>query len=225
MNSSTDVSGVEPVVTTLRPRDLRVGTWTRLGPTNALGDVVSERTLTGVAEQARDAARAQGYSVGWAQGRREAAAEAQAAAEVEAQRLAREEARRETEHTEAVQALAAAAQQLRAVTAGAAARVEEQGTELAWALTEELVGHEVRSATATDVVRRVLELAPSGEAVRVHLHPDHLKDSALEELKEHGARCVADPSLGRLDALVEVDDHAFDLRLSTAMVRVREVLA
>lgn len=215
----------EPVITSVGRRDLRSGTWTRLGPESVLGDPASERTLAGVAEQVRAAAQSQGYAVGWAQGRREAAAEARAAAEAEALRLAGEEERREAEHREAVQALVTAAQELRSTLAGATARIEQQGTDLAWALTEQLVGHELRGATSADVVRRVLDLAPSGETVRVHLHPSHLDDPALTELKEHGVRCVADPDLGRLDAIVHVDDHAYDLRLETAMTRVQEVLS
>ncbi|QCX28587.1 hypothetical protein [Nocardioides jishulii] len=223
MSSSTDVaagSGVAP----FRTRDLRVGTWTRLAPDSALGDPVSERTLTEVAEQARAAAQAQGYSVGWAQGRREAAAEARVRATAEAERLALAEEQRAAEHRDAVQALLAAAAQLRAVLDGAGARVEAQGTELAWALTEQLVGHEVRGATAADVVRRVLALAPTGEVACVRLHPDHLESPELKLLAD-GTRCVADPTLGRLDAVVEVADHAFDLRIDAAMTRVREVLA
>lgn len=224
MNSSTEVTGTEPVITTVRPRDLRVGTWTRLGPESALGDAVSERTLAGVAEQARAAAQAQGYSVGWAQGRQEAAAEARVAAEAVALKLAAEEERREAEHREAVQALVAAAEQLRTTLTRATEQVEVQGTELAWALTEELVGHQVRGAETPDVVRRVLDLAPSGESVALHLHPTHLGDPSLAQLKEHGVRCVPDASLAPLDAVVHVDDHAFDLRIATAMTRVREVL-
>ena len=225
MSSSTDASATAGVVTTVRPVDLRVGDWTRHAPGSALGDEVSERTLVQVAEQARAAAQAQGYSVGWAQGRREAAEKAREAAEVEAARLAREEERREAEHREAVLALRRAAEDLRATFADVTERIEVQGTELAWALVTELVGHEVRAAGAADVVRRVLALAPTGEVVRVELHPDHLGDPALAELKDLGMRCVANPDLGRLDALVQVDDHAFDLRLTTAMARVREVLA
>ncbi|GGD21380.1 FliH/SctL family protein [Nocardioides daphniae] len=213
----------ESDVAPFRTRDLRVGTWTRLAPDNALGDAVSERTLTEVAEQARAAAQAQGYSVGWAQGRREAAAEAREVAAVEAERLALAEAKRAAEHRESVQALLDAAAQLRAVLDGAAARVETQATELAWALTEELVGHEVRGAGAADVVRRVLALAPAGEVARVRLHPDHLQAPELAALAD-GTSCVGDPTLGRLDAVVEVDDHALDLRVDTAMTRVREVL-
>ena len=235
MSSSTESRTSRPVVhvpllrggdpvTPLRPHDLRDGEWTRLAPGSALGDVVSEETLATVAEHARDAARAQGYAVGWAQGRREATEAAAAAAEIEARRHRREEDRREAEHLEAVEALRRAADELRAVIDDVCERLEAQATDVAWALTETLVGHEVRGAQASDVVARVLALRPTGQLARVRLHPDHLESPALKTLVEDGVRCIGDPSLGRLDALVHVEDHVFDLRVDTAMERVREVL-
>ncbi len=235
MSSSTESSPRRPVVhspllrggapvTPLQPHDLRDGAWTRLAPGSALGDAVSEETLTTVAEHARDAARAQGYSVGWAQGRREAAEAAAAAAQIEARRHRREEERREAEHLEAVEGLHRAADELRAVIDDVCQRIESQATELAWALSEELVGHELRGAQTSDVVARVLALRPTGQLARVRLHPDHVDDPALVPLVAEGVRCIGDPSLGRLDALVHVEDHVFDLRIDTAMERVREVL-
>lgn len=222
MSSSSDVA---PQVSVLPRPDLRTGEWTRLGPGTLLGDAVTEHTLSGVAEQTRTAARAQGYAVGWAQGRREAAEAARIAAQAEATRLAAAEAEREARHREAVAALATAAEELRATLAGVAARIEEQATEVAWALTEELVGHEVRGATAADVVRRVLALAPTAPVERVRLHPRHLGDPALAELVDSGVRIVPDPAMGPADALVEIEDHVLDLRVAPAMARVREVLS
>lgn len=225
MSSSTDVTAGPAAFSPARQVDLRAGGWTRLAPDSALGDEVSERTLTQVAEQARAAAQAQGYSVGWAQGRREAAAEAREAARLQAERSAAEEERREAEHREAVEALRRAAEDLRATFVAATERIESQGTELAWALVTELLGREVRCADAADVVRRVLALAPTGETVRVELHPDHLGAPELAELKDLGMRCVANADLGRADALVQVDESVLDLRLDAALARVREVLA
>ncbi|MFC6154125.1 FliH/SctL family protein [Nocardioides yefusunii] len=204
--------------------DLRQGDWTRLAPGSALGDPIAERTLATVAEHARDAARAQGYAVGWAQGRREAAEAAEAGAELEARRIRREAEQREIEHREAIDALKAAAAELRAVIDGAVARVEEQAVEVAWTLTEALVGHEVRGTEAPDVVAKVLALSPQGRLARVRLNPEHASHPALKELKEHGVVCIGDPSLGRADALVHVEDKVLDLRLGPALDRVREVL-
>src|SRR3954462_4330673 len=93
-------------------RELRTGGWTRLGSSSVLGDAVTEHTLSGLAEQAQAAARAQGYSTGWAEGRRaaeEGADEQRLALVAEHQA---DEARREAEHRAAVAALTRAAQQL-----------------------------------------------------------------------------------------------------------------
>ena len=35
---------------------------------------------------------------------------------------------------------------------------------------------------------------------------------------------VADPALGRADAIVELEDHALDLRIDRALQRVRDAL-
>ncbi|HEY9562838.1 MAG TPA: hypothetical protein VIR30_03615, partial [Nocardioides sp.] len=59
-------------VTVLPAPDLRAGEWTRFGSGNARGDAVTENTLAALADSTRDAARAQGYAVGWAEGRRRA---------------------------------------------------------------------------------------------------------------------------------------------------------
>lgn len=227
MSSSSErlpVSAGSTRITTLPRPDLREGTWTRLGPDALLGDEQAEDTLARVAEQARAAARAQGYSVGWAQGRKEAAEEARASAEAEERRRAEAEERRDAEHREAVRALTAAAARLQELTTDAVAAVEEQANTLAWELVHQLMAREVRVATGAAVVRRVLALAPEGPVAAVRLHPDAAADPALKELEDRGARIVADPGLDRADALVEVEDHVLDLRIGTAMERVRKVL-
>ncbi|WP_162599676.1 hypothetical protein [Nocardioides solisilvae] len=230
MSSSTEAAVVAPVaqagpaVTRIRPPELRRGEWTRLGPDSLLGDPVAEHTLSAVAEQARAAAQAQGYTVGWAQGRREAAEEATVAAQEQSERWAEAERERAAEHAAAVAALTAAADQLRTQVASVVERLEVQGTELAWALTTELLGREVAAADGADVVRRVLALAPGGPVARVHLAPGHLGHPAVADLAERGVAVVADPALGPVDAVVEVEDHALDLRLEPALARVREAL-
>src|SRR5215218_2071206 len=124
MSSSPDVLAGPPVgrrtlldtgsarVTSVQPRELRSGSWTRLGSGTVLGDAVTEQTLAGLAEQAEAAARAQGYSRGWAEGRR--AAEQQAVEERAARRVEDQQAedRRAAEHRTALAGLAAAAARL-----------------------------------------------------------------------------------------------------------------
>src|SRR5215218_8586957 len=121
MSSSPDVLAGPPVgrrtlldtgsarVTSVQPRELRSGSWTRLGSGTVLGDAVTEQTLAGLAEQAEAAARAQGYSRGWAEGRH--AAEQQAAQDRAAALAAdqRAEEVREAEHRAAVAGLTRAA--------------------------------------------------------------------------------------------------------------------
>lgn len=202
--------------------ELRTGQWTRFGNTAVLGDPVTEQTLAALAESTRVAAGSQGYTVGWAEGQRAArTAAAVTAAEVQAaQDLA--EAQRAAEHAAAVAALVEASRQLQQAVAGICATIESQATELAWGLTEELVGHEI-AGPGIDVVRRVLALTPTEPVTRVRLHPADLGASAAD-LAEAGLTAVADPTLTRGDALVEAADQVLDLRLETALHRVREVL-
>lgn len=204
--------------------ELRHGEWTRRGGAAVLGDAATETMLGGLAERTREAAQAQGYAVGWAEGRRAAAAEALAVQNrVAAERAAEDDVRRQ-EHAAALAALAEAAEQVRGVLGDLAGAIEAQATELAWALTEELVGHEVRSADAVDTVRRVLAVLPDGPVATVSLHPSVVGDAVVHDLVDRGVRVVADASLDRADALVEAEGAVTDLRIGDALARVREVL-
>lgn len=221
MSSSSEPHGAGAVVTP----ELRVGRWTRLGGSSVLGDAVTESMLDGLATKAREAARAQGYAVGWAEGRRAAAEQA---ATEQAERSARDraaEARRQAEHDDAVAALGRAAEEVRMLLDELAGAVEAQASDLALALTAEIVGARAASVTAADVVVRVLQVLPAVPIGRVRLHPALLADSAVQDLAERGLEVVADPALGRADALVESPDGSVtDLRVDAAMARVREVL-
>ncbi len=124
MNSSSELETVDnPTVS--RP-DLRTGIWTRLGDNAVLGDEVTEAALGILAERTRDAARAQGYSVGWAEGRREALELAAVTARMVEQRHLEEEQRRESEHQTALAALVAAAAALRTASQEAATQIADQ---------------------------------------------------------------------------------------------------
>jgi flagellar assembly protein FliH len=203
---------------TLPTPDLPAAGWTDV---NELA-----RTVLGeVAERATAEAHAQGYAVGWARGRRDAKAAADAAAVAAEEARLEAEERREAEHRAAVAALRQAAEQVTAALAGLRDRIGEQGTGLALAITETLVGHEVSGLTDADVVRRALAVAPGTPLATVRLHPTVAASPAAGELAEAGLRVVADPSLGRADALVEADGAVTDLRISTALARLREALA
>jgi len=183
------------------------------------------RTVLGeLAENARAEAHAQGYAVGWARGRRDALTAATAAAE-QAEHTRREaEVRREDEHRAAVTALRQSAQQVRALLTELCSSIEEQGTDLAWAITETLLAREVTVVTDADVVRRVLTVLPAAPTATVRLHPSVVASAASAELTDAGLVLVADASLDRADAVVECDGAVTDLRIATAMDRLRDVL-
>lgn len=218
--SSSSEARVTPLVTP----ELRSGTWTRFGDEAVLGDAVTERALSALAESTRTAARSQGYSIGWAEGQRAARAAAEAeAAQVAATRHAEDQLRR-AEHAAAIAALRAAAERLEDELDRACAAVADEATGLAWELTRAIVGS---ATTEIDAVRRALEFAPAGEVARIVLHPADaavIDPQTAADLAERGVGVALDGGLDRGDALVEADDHVLDLRISTALERVREVL-
>ena len=209
-------------------RELRSGSWTRLGGETVLGDAVTEHTLTALATAAEAAARAQGYSAGWAEGRR--AAEQQGAElvrELTAGHVA-EEGRREGEHRRALASLHQAAARLDAAVLEVCARVEARTSEVAAELTAVLLDAELRLAETPglDAVRRALALAPGEPVVRIRLSPGDAADPALADLAGPVAHAavITDPTLRPGDAVIETAEGVVDARVSAAMSRVREAL-
>jgi len=221
------VVGGNAVTGTLNAPELRSGEWTRFGPASLLGDETTENAVSTLVEDARAAARSQGYAVGWAEGRREAAAEATLATRARDREAAEERKRWTARYEAAIAALQQAAAGLAQLSDETQARLQTQAVELARELTEIIVGHELRSSpdNAADVVARVLAACPADRPFVVRLHPDVVDDAAAGVLAASGVRMVSDVGLGRADAVVEVDDQVLDLRLQSALDRIREVLA
>ena len=207
--------------------ELRSGDLTRFGDHAVLGDAVTERALNALVEDARAAARSQGYAVGWAEGRREAAAEAARVAGALAAQELEARQRWEARQQDGLQALARAAAALERAVTEAQAVVHGQAVDLARELTETMVGHELRSAPdpAADVASRVLAEAPADQPYVLRVHPDVAASVALAGLAESGVRVVPDAGMELHDAVVEVDHQLLDLRVSAALARVREALA
>jgi flagellar assembly protein FliH len=193
-------------------------------------DTVRPVELTGLAglrlpelrtvETTHEAARAQGYAVGWAQGRREAEASARAESAELARTSEAREAQRDAEVAAAVAALHEAARASCETVAEACRRVDEQAGALALELTRALVG-----ATTPDpahVLDRVLGLLPEHAVATVHLHPSVA--ALADGLRDQGLAVVADPSLAPGDAVAQADDHVVDLRVDEALHRLAEVL-
>lgn len=231
---SEPAGGSEVRAVPLAIRELRTGSWTRLGASSVLGDTVTEHTISGLVAEAQAAARAQGYSTGWAEGRRAAAERAREDERAAAARHQAQEERREAEHRQALAVLARAATDLQQATTAVCAQVESQAVEVAVALTEELVGHELAVAEhpGLDAVRRALALAPGETVVRIRVSPDQARRPELAELRDGLAgpsgsglvAVVADPAMGPGDAVVETTAGVVDARISGALHRVREVL-
>ena len=182
--------------------------------------------LTALADRTREAARAQGYAVGWAEGRREAQQRADADAAAAADHARRAEEQRELEHRAVVEALSAAAEELRAAVEDVCARIGAQAAELALAVTEELLGRELATLEdpGADVVRRVLSVVPEGATPQVRVHPSVGASPAVARLAERGLHVVPDPAMEPHDAVVETDHNIIDLRIPAALDRLREVL-
>lgn len=232
MSSSTDIPGLwvtEAEVTgVLDTPELREGTWTRLGDRAVLGDQITERALTRLAQSTVESARAQGYAVGWAQGRREASAQAAAEAAEVANRNAHAQGLRDEEHALALAALEQAAAGFNGSVAEIAAELEDQALRLARELTTALLGRELALAAdpAGDVVRRALDVLPDGGVpVTVRLHPDVRAAAASDALTARGVTVVGDADLDVHDAIVETDRTHVDRSLAGALDRVLEVLS
>lgn len=212
----------------LHTPELRTGVWTRLGDRSLLGDPITEALLGEVADRARATAEAQGYTVGWAKGKADAEAEIMRNASQRIQDMEavfdEEEQLRLDEHANAMEALAKAAEEVRTQVAVLAERVETQATELAWAVLETLFGRELALADGPDVIRRVLAVLPQTPLVQVRLHPDTIAGADLGALYDRGVEIVPDTALAPADAMVSSEGSVIDLRMQSAIDRVREVL-
>lgn len=188
-------------------------------------------------EQARGQARAVGYAQGWSQGAREAAdsgAAERAAAQADLQAtLAAQRQRADS----AVQALHAAAAQLRQTTMTITDQIEDQILAAAVELAEALLGRALRDpeVAAPAALARVLRLAPANEPVTVWLNPtDHgtltgpagaALIGSVEGATGRGITFETDPGLQAGDALARCASTTIDARLAEGVARLREYLS
>lgn len=229
MSSSTDAAVVraadaERVVAFGAPR-VRGDQWTRLGDGNLRGDEVTEGTFTAVAHTVHEAARAQGYAVGWSTGRRDALAAVQAEAAAEAAVVAEQAridaTRREAEHALAVARLADAADAFAEGLGQAVEYVEQRVAALALAIVTEVLGRDAAVADVELTVRRALQLMPEDGPMTVRVHPQ-VRAVADELAERKGVTVVADLTLDRTDVVVDLDDRVIDARVGTALAHLKE---
>lgn len=174
----------------------------------------------------RESARAAGFAAGFTAGARAAAR----AAETARRRAAYDRevaARRADERTEAALAvLAAAARAARERAVPVLAQAESALHEAALALAGAVLALELsdeRTAAAA-ALARVRAAAAMADDVTVRLHPHDLALLADVETLPTGVVLVADPTLGRGEALAEHADGWLDGRIDEALRRARAAL-
>lgn len=168
-----------------------------------------------------------GHAAGYAAGLRAAAAETAALrASLEAETAA------VTAHTEARSQKAAAVLVAAAGaldTAREMLRTEAQETLVATALalTDAIIGYEVRTnpgSTVLAALTRALDTAEAPSIVAVRLHPDDLSVLPADASESLGIPLVADPTLGRGDARADLPRGFVDAALGSALERARIAL-
>ncbi|MFF1632375.1 FliH/SctL family protein [Leifsonia sp. NPDC058248] len=191
---------------------------------------------TAESHAAATAARSRGYASGYADGLRAAAveqaawveaADAERAVEIDiaAQRVAL-----------LVNALRSAAVELRECTVPVLAEAETALVNAAFELAESVVGNALadRLAAARGAVARALDGDVRGVVGVVRLNPDDLDELGgaagaagvgATGADDSAVRFVADPSLGRGDAIGELPDGWLDARIGAALARAREALS
>ncbi len=190
----------------------------------APGEAASPRTN-------RSAAHAEGYATGWAQGMREARAATAGArqrAEDELDRMLRD---RDERARQALSALRASAEQVRATTVQRAEEILDSmvtaAVELAEAMASAAVGADLVGA-ARQSMRRALDALPAATPVTVRLNPaDHAELAAAgtaELAPGMAVTLVADPAVERGGAIAATDVTTVDATLSAAVRRVRAEL-
>jgi flagellar assembly protein FliH len=180
-----------------------------------------------LAERLRSQAQAAGYAAGWAEGRRaadEATREARAEFAAQAQAAA---AQAEARTGQVLRAVADAVARFEQRSAPALADLSAQLVEAAFALAEAIVGRELATATepGRDALMRALLLAPAGRAVLVRMHPEDAATlPSTSTVDGRDVVVVADPSLGRGDAVLDCDATTVDARIGAAVERAKAAL-
>ncbi|HST48194.1 FliH/SctL family protein [Jatrophihabitans sp.] len=197
------------------------------------GAAVPERLV----EQARAEARAVGYAQGWAHGVRSAAETQTAESAVAAAELAALRARHSQQVGSALQALQAAAADLRQRTVTVTDEISDQILAAAVQLAEALLGRELRdpAVAAPAALARVLALVPDDQPVTVWLSPaDHdtltgpdgpALIGSVEGATGRALSYEMDPELQPGDARARCGSSTIDARLSAGVERLREYLA
>jgi flagellar assembly protein FliH len=181
---------------------------------------------TSAPDDGADRARIGGHAAGYAAGLR--AAEADVAARVAALEAehAATLAHLRARHDLAVATLARAAAALDARTVPVLEEAHAAIADAAVQLAEAVVVSELgdAGASARSALHRALDSVDVGTVHAVRLNPSDLSSLDETAIGATGVSLVADPSLGRGDAVTEFADGYLDARVSTAFARARAAI-
>lgn len=171
----------------------------------------------------RDAIR--GHAAGYAAGRKQAEAELAGLRErLESEAAEASEAAR-ARIGSALEALARAASDFRSRQAPVLQSVDASIASAAIELAEAIVGHELSTAGGSAraaLDRASVEAVPAGSIVR--LNPEDIAVIVAEGGAQPGLELVADYSLERGDAVVDLQHGSLDARVSASLQRARAAL-
>jgi flagellar assembly protein FliH len=182
-----------------------------------------EEIVQAAAEEAREAARAQGYATGWTQGRRAAAAQATLNAQVAQEELRQLKVQAAQEITALLANLAAASATTSQISAQEWSEVADVLGQGAIQLAQALLARELSSVDDTMQlnIRTALQcLADPGQAV-IHLHP---QDAVLIQDAPDGVRIVPDPAVPVGGVVALTPTQRVRLDLAKALEAAQEVL-
>lgn len=189
--------------------------------------------LEEIVEEAKRQARVQGYTdgrlAGFEVGRQEGLERIAAQQECIA---ARDDAERDARKERLVGLLAAVETAVTAALDYQAPRVEEMRDLIAGMavdIAEVLVGHHLQIAdcAAKDAIARALALVPRDASVTLRLNPadvDLIHEHVDQVTDWQIARIVADPGVGRGDAVAHADNLEVEASIAGGLERVRGVL-
>jgi flagellar assembly protein FliH len=171
-------------------------------------------------------ARTRGHAAGYAAGLRRASEEAAiiaAAARIASDEFATAE---RASVLSALRALSAATERVAALKRPVLAEADLALAAAAIELAEVIIGRELEDAplSARTAVRRALADVDPDDVLAVRLHPDDLAVLAADANADAALHFIADASLERGDAVVDVPNGSVDARIASALGRARSVL-
>ena len=174
----------------------------------------------------QEQARVRGHAAGYADGAALARAEAAEAAEAARQAAAAAEQQARARAKELMGSLNAAADALHSRTVPVLETLEHQLADAAVQIAEALLGRELQRSedSALSALHRALNPATPAPVHTIRMNPADLAAVPEDCRSQIQAALVADPSLGRGDAVAEYPEGYLDARLSSAVVRLKAAL-